>query len=381
MTSPANGAITRIVPVNGLLVDADVWAVAHDYHRLHQQRHALLMHGVGIAAGLELVAHEPSNRTLIIYPGLAIDPIGSPILLPECERYTVQTEQPGPIYIILQFREVASGSRGPAGPGTPTHLREAYRIIEARTPPPEPHVELGRIWLTGGREPLVDAPDQFSPGPNQIDLRHRVEAGGLARAVVGIAHAWLDAMPAPVHPALPLRLVSALAELGGIRARFIGQMTPGEAVGAGALLYLANQGTITLAGADVEGMRAFLDAGGTILGDGCHTDAKDEFADTFNDLAHKLGRTLEPVTRGATLLRGPHLFGAPPPGSAPGDMAAADGMIYCGSDYGCALEGGQAKKPLDRAHLRAVQEMTANIAMAAYQRQRAFQFAADRRAP
>lgn len=381
MTSPANGTITRVVPVNGLLVDADLWATAHDFHRFHQQRHALLLHGPGIAVGLETVAHDPPNRTLIIYPGLAIDPSGNTVLLPECERYTVQTDQPGPIYIILQFREVASGSRGPSGPGVPTHLREAYRIVESRTPVTDPHIELARIWLTGGREPIVDAPDPYSPGPNQIDLRHRVESGGLARGEITIAHAWLDSMPAPIHPALPLRLIKAITDTTSYRARFIGQVPPAEAVGTSMLLYLASQGALECSGADLEGLRAFLDAGGTIVGDGCHAGADDAFRDTFNDLAYKLGRKLQPIDRNAPLLRSPHLFSAPPPGSAPGGLAAADGMIYCGADFGCALDGGQPGQTLDRAVIRGVLEMLVNIALAAHQRQRMVAFAADRRAP
>ena len=56
-------------------------------------------------------------------------------------------------------------------------------------------------------------------------------------------------------------------------------------------------------------------------------------------------------------------------------------MIYCGGDYGCALDGGQAGKPLDRAEIRAVLEMTINLAVAAHGRRRTIAFTADRRAP
>jgi hypothetical protein len=369
MTVPANGALVRIVPVNGLLIDADLWGAAHDFHRHQLQRHALMLHGAGVAAGLEVYAHEPANRTLIIYPGLGIDPAGNPILLPECERYTVQTEQPGPIYIVLQFREVAAGSRGPAGPGVPTHLREAYRILEYRSLPQEPSIELARLWLTGGREPLTDAPDPLAPGPNQIDLRHRIESGGLARAEIVIGQAWLDAMTVPVSTALPLRLVQALSGTSYYHARFAGQLPPAEAVATCTLLYVAGQGPLSLSGADVEGLRAFLDAGGTIFGDSVHASADDGFSATFYDLANKLGRNLKAV------------FGAPPPGSAPGGLLAADGIVYAGVDYGTALVGGHPNQPLDRSLLRGVLDMTVNIAVYAYTRRRHHLFAADRRAP
>ena len=385
-TTPQNGSIVRVVPVNGLLVDAELWAAAHDFHRLHQMRHTLTLHGPGIAAGLEVVAHEPANRTLIIYPGLAIDPLGNGILLPECERYTVQTEQPGPVYILLQFREVASGARGPAGPGVPTHLREAYRITEHRTVPEEPHVELARIWLTGGREPLVDAPGPLTPGPSQIDLRHREEAGGLAQGEITVGQAWLDAMPAPIHPALPLHLVQSLGAFSHYRARFIGQVPPAEAVGKCALLYLAAGANLTLSGADVEGLRAFLDSGGTVFADNCYAEAgaeigRDPFGATFADLAAKLGRTPRPVERGTPLLRTPYPFAAPPPGSTSAPMVVADGLIYCAADYGCAINGGRPGQTLDRETIRAVGEMVTNIAVYAYGRQRATRFAGDRRAP
>jgi hypothetical protein len=385
MTSPLNGAIVRVVPVNGLLVDAELWAAAHDFHRLHQQRHALIMHGPGVAGGLEVVAHEPPNRTLIIYPGLAIDPIGNVILLPECERYTVQTEQPGPVYVLLQFREVASGARGPAGAGVPTHLREAYRITEHRSLPDEPHVELARIWLTGGREPIADAADPFAPGPNQIDLRHRLESGGLAVGEITVGQAWLDAMPSPIHPGLPLRLVQMLSASSHYRARFVGQIPPAEAVGKCALLYVASSTNLSLSGGDIEGLRAFLDSGGTILGDCCYAESgdggQDPFAAAFGDLAAKLGRSLKPIDRSTPLMQAPYAFSAPPPGSAKPTLLAADGLIYCGSDYGCAITGGPAKKPLERETIRAVGEMLVNVAVYAYVRHRATIFGNDRRAP
>lgn len=374
---PANGTLTRIVPVNGLLIDAEIWAAAHDFHRYHQQRHSLLLHGPGIAAGLEVAAHEPPNRTLVIYPGLALDSAGNPILLNEVERYTVQTEQPGPIFIVLQFREVASGARGPAGPGVPTHLREAYRILEFKTPPNEPHVELARVWLTGAREPLTDAPDPFAPGPNQIDQRHRPEAGGLARGEISVGHAWPDNMPTPLHTALPLRLVQSLATTSSYRTRFVGQLPPAEAARRCCVLYLAGQGPLALSGADIDGFKAFLDSGGTIFGDG---DANDPFSASFGQLAERLGRTLQPVERNASIMRAPHLFTAPPPGSTAGGLLMADGIIFSGADYGAAMEGGRPGQALDRATIRAVQEIVTNIAFYAYARQRTVQYAESRRA-
>jgi hypothetical protein len=387
MTSPANGEITRINPVNGLLVDADLWAAAHDFHRFHQQRHALMLHGPGVAAGLETVAHDPPNRTLIIYPGLAVDPAGNPILLRKCERFTVNIRNAGNVYVYLEFREISGGARGPAGPGVSTHLREAYRIAESQTLPEQPHIELARIWQTSGDAVLADAPDPFSPLPDQIDLRHRIEAGGRARGAIGIGHARLEAMSGdPIHRALPLRLTQALAETTGFRARFAGEVWPAEAVGQCDVLYLAGQGPLSLSAADFQGLQDFLKAGGTVLGDGCHGGSRDAFGDTFGQLAGDLGYPPTAVERGAALLRDPHLFAAPPPGSAAGDLTAGQqpeggAMIYCGGDYGCALDGGQAGKPLDRAAIRAVLEMVINIAVAAHARRRMVAFTADRKAP
>ena len=381
MTSAANGPIVRIVPVNGLLIDADIWGAAHDFHRFHLQRHALVLHGPGIATGLEVVAHEPPNRTMIIYPGLAIDPAGNTIILPECERYTIQTDQPGPVYIVLQFREVASGARGPAGPGVPTHMREAYRIQEHRTLPQEPHIELARLWLTGGRDPVADAPDPTTPGPNQIDLRYRIDAGGLARGDISIAHAWLDNMPAPLHPALPLNLVQTLATTTNYRTRFIGQLPPAEAAGKCSLLYVAGQGHLALSPGDIDGLRAFVDAGGIIFGDGVHADGQDEFLRTFYELAQKLGRALQPIDRAHPALRAPFVFEGPPAGMVASNLLVADGIIYSQCDYGSALDPARGGQALDRETLRNVVEMISNIAVYAYSHQRATQFAAQRRAP
>lgn len=381
MTGPANGAITRVEPVNGLLVDADLWAAAHDFHRHHLQRHALFLHGHGIAQGLETVAHEPANRTLVIYPGLAVDSVGNPILVGECERYTIQTEQPGTIYIVLQFREVAAGARGPAGAGKPTHFREAYLITERRELPTEPYIELARVLLTGGREPVADALEPSLPGPNQIDLRHRLQAGGLLRGEIAIGQAWLEQMNRPVHDTLPLALVESLGAMTGYRGRYIGRLTPREAAGQCTLLYVASQEAIALTAEDSAGLRAFVDSGGTLLADGCHADKNDPFGETVMAIAAGLGRALQPLTRTDSLLRSPHRFAAPPAGAAAGTLLAADGLIYCQADYGCALEGGRANQPLERATIRSILEIVTNIAVVAHQRSRQVQFSPARRAP
>ena len=63
---------TRIKPVDGMAVTADVWEEAHDYHLRSGRGHAALLHGSGIVAGLEVIASDPADTAVYIKPGVAV---------------------------------------------------------------------------------------------------------------------------------------------------------------------------------------------------------------------------------------------------------------------------------------------------------------------
>src|SRR5215216_3463719 len=121
----------RINAHNGLMIDADVWQDAHEYHRDQLHLHHLALHGWGVVQGLQVSLVPDSENTLRIDPGLGIDPAGNFIVVSEPQTYHVTTRERGMVYIVLQFREVLAEPAPPtpshrATP--PTRLLDAYRI-------------------------------------------------------------------------------------------------------------------------------------------------------------------------------------------------------------------------------------------------------------
>ena len=91
----------RIKPVDGMAVTSEVWEEAHEYHRQSQGCHALFSHGPGILAGLEVIASDPPDTSVYILPGIAIDPVGQTIVLPQPVAYDIGHEMEGLLYLAF----------------------------------------------------------------------------------------------------------------------------------------------------------------------------------------------------------------------------------------------------------------------------------------
>ena len=98
--------LKRVNPFQGLVIDADIWRDAHEYHRDQQKLHMLAFHNVGIVGGLEVVANKPPDLSVSIQPGMAVDPEGNIIIVAKTQRYRIQTPEKKTLYLIIQFREV-----------------------------------------------------------------------------------------------------------------------------------------------------------------------------------------------------------------------------------------------------------------------------------
>jgi len=66
--------LKRVNPFQGLVIDADIWRDAHNYHRDQQRLHVLTFHKTGIVEGLQVTANNPADLSVNIHPGTAIDP-------------------------------------------------------------------------------------------------------------------------------------------------------------------------------------------------------------------------------------------------------------------------------------------------------------------
>ena len=165
----------RVNPFQGLVIDVDTWHDAHNYHREQLRLHHLVLHQVGIVNGLQVTANNPADLSVIIHPGVAIDPEGNVIIVPQVQRYTLQTQQKGMIYLVIQFREIPSGPYQPAQDGQPTRIIEGYRIQERDNLPEEPHLELARIELNPAESAIRNAENKETPVKNEINLKFRKE--------------------------------------------------------------------------------------------------------------------------------------------------------------------------------------------------------------
>jgi hypothetical protein len=200
MTLVQNGGtlaqLRRVNAYPGLMIDADAWRDAHEYHRDVVRLHHLALHGWGIVQGLEVSLATGTDNTLRIQPGLAIDPAGNLIVVGQPQTYRLMSDERGPVYVVLQFTELlaAQGNNG-AGRGQPTRVVEAYRVQERDQLPTDAYVELVRVDFDPALGAVREPPDPVRPAANELDRRGRVQVGASASPDGG-----LPPPPPPMSP-------------------------------------------------------------------------------------------------------------------------------------------------------------------------------------
>jgi hypothetical protein len=132
------------------------------------------------------------------------------------------------------------------------------------------------------------------------------------------------------------------------------------------MIYLTGNSRFELTTEQQTALSAFLQSGGVIFGEGCsegeaESKGAKEFGLAFNQLASLLKCKLEIVQRGHPLLSAAYVFSEVLPGAEPGMLLEGGHMVYSGSDYGCAWQGGHQGHPLSREIIRSAIEMGANI--------------------
>ncbi|MFC1944158.1 DUF4159 domain-containing protein [Chloroflexota bacterium] len=381
---------------SGLALDVDTWQEAHNYHRDQQRFHVLAYHNTGILKGLEVVAHDPPDLAITITSGISIDPDGNNIIVSQSQRYTLQNREKGMAYIVIQFREVPTGPYQPPDGGQPTRIIEAYQIQVRDQLPVEAHLELARIDFDPTLQAIIDHSTPDNPGINEIDQRFRQGA---------IYTEQIQPMPstgysAKVIGSRKISSVSAEAFAPGT-AIVLGHLSLGEAKDLHLnglrnlameinrqydfvleieenvsldktlkckMLYITGNNRFKLSAQQEKALADFIRVGGTILGEGCsevlgesQNEGAKEFGFAFNQLANQLNCRLEKVQRGHSLLSSVHIFASVPQGAQQGIVMEGGHMVYSGSDYGCAWQGGYQSSPLSRSVIRDAIEIGANL--------------------
>jgi hypothetical protein len=253
--------LERLQVTDGLLLTAERWRVAHEYHRQRQNVHYQALQQPGVVCGLkvgvmaapeEMAAQYRDQRWLRVEPGVAIDTLGNPIIVPEAIAYRLASEPPRSgsaiIYLVLSYVDPDRLERSVE----PELVQETFRIDEKTTPPDALEVELCRVVIQAGAVCLEENPDVFSPGVNHVDLRYRqqVQARPLGRVRVGgTGEQWesLGRSLSALYPSLSAEIVEETNEFS-----------------IADLLVLDSQQLI-FDDARVESLKQHLRTGGTIL--------------------------------------------------------------------------------------------------------------------
>jgi hypothetical protein len=384
--------LKRVNPFQGLVIDTDTWRDAHEYHRSQQRLHMLAFHNIGIIEGLKIVANKPPDLSVSIYPGMAVDPEGNVIIIPETQNYRIQTHEKRTIYLIIQFREIPAEPFQPPEGGQPTRIIEAYRIQERDKLPNEPYLELCRINFDPTDKAIRDARNSSQIGKNEIDLNFRQETAAVSKPpveqiavqnkivppvkqfvsfteeTIAIGHTVLGEAGRNLHSIGLQNLTKEIKRQCGFVASLSENITLDKKVNRFVLIYITGNSRFELTTEQQSALSEFLQSGGVIFGEACNEESQGtsskgakEFGLAFNQLANQFKCKLEVVQRGHTLLSACHVFSEVPQGVEIAMLLEGGHMIYSGSDYGCAWQGGHQGKPLSRDTIRNSLEIGTNI--------------------
>jgi hypothetical protein len=370
----------RLNPYKGLIIDVPTWVGAHDYHRDQQRLHAVSVHRHGIATGLEVVAWDPPDNSVVVYSGIAVDPDGNTMVLPEPQRFYLSTEEEGLARIILRYSEIEQDMTTVPGEAKshPLHILEGFRMEERREEPNEPHVELARVAISAKGTTIKDAGDPVLPGPGEIDNRYRTLAGPrpAGEITIGVL-AYPKGKPVSgwdCHRQGVFNLVQSIRNNTGYAVKLVEMVGLDSEIRDCELLCMTGHEEFSLSEPEEEILTNYFNRGGVLLGEPCAGGQKGGakgFRSSFAALCTKLKSDLRPMEMDHPVLHSYQVFGQLPPGP---DGAAVimnnHGVIYSDADYGCVWQGGRQDKPLSRGTIRDALEFGANIAIYSHVRAR-----------
>ena len=363
----------RLNPFKGLVIDVPVWTDAHAYHRNQHRLHSMMMHQYGIVTGLEVVAWDPPDNSVVIHPGIALDAEGNTIVVPEPQRFYLNIEEEGTAQLILQYSEVAQ--KGTVGSSNgqqeqAIYTLEAFRIREQRSDTEECYVELARVEVSGKGTAITDAATPSRILPFEIDPRYRVEAGQRPEGQVTIGILRCPASD-PVdgwdaHNQGFMHLSKFVTRNTRYSVKLNESVELSDEIRGYDLLCLVGHESFELSDTETELLKNHLERGGTLFVEACSDGVSGEkvkgFRTSFSRMAENLGRTPRLIERGHELLSKYHLFAATPPGcDGQALMMENGGILYSDADYGCAWVGGRDDNPLPRDVIRNSLEFGANI--------------------
>ncbi|MBD2021003.1 DUF4159 domain-containing protein [Leptolyngbya sp. FACHB-36] len=377
--SPEIKPFQRLQVTDGLLMTAERWQRAHEYHRQRQNFHYQALNQPGIVSGLgvHLIAAPADvpkkyqdGRWVQIQPGLAIDCFGNPIVVAQPVNVRI-TSKPlsSPLTVYLVLRYVDSDTLN--YPDLRDFVEEIFRIDEKNSPPNDSEVEVCRLRLQPDAVQLEYAQDGFAPDLNQLDFRYRMPVQARLHAIVRLAQVT-HADPISKQRFEQLEsLMSAIAPLyPSFRGSPVAQIPfPTSPTIPYDLLYLTGTQSLTLQKPERTALQSYLEAGGVLLVDVPPGGAA--LAKSVMSLAQQMGTPLEYLNRLSPhhpLRTQPFLFAALPRISdQPIQVLTAGGIVLTIGDLAAAW-GLDDALSLPRETLRAAHEFGINLLHFAWKR-------------
>ncbi|BBD70126.1 hypothetical protein NIES4072_64910 [Nostoc commune NIES-4072] len=305
--------LERLLVTDGLLMNADRWRVAHEYHRHRQNIHYQSLNQPGIVCGLgvhlisapaEVPANYRDERWLEVQPGIAIDIAGNPIIVPQPETYRIATQAPLDksltVYLVISYVDPERLRR----PTNPEIIAETFRIDEKLSPPTETEVELCRIFLKQGEVKLAvevklkNPVDVFFPEHNQLDLRYRQQVRSRPQATIRVAQIANSAATKRSAENLSYLVKSVSSLYPNLSAQQIEPINLeikdiDSQIQTCDLLFLATSAEFSLNPIELAVLKNYLDLGGVLLID---TPSNSNITiSSVLDLAKQLGTSLQDI--------------------------------------------------------------------------------------
>jgi hypothetical protein len=357
----------RIRAIDGMAVTADIWEEAHDYHRQLNRLHTVLQHGAGIVTGFEVIASEPTDNSVYIMPGLAVDAIGNPIVAPEPRAYDLGVAE-GRLYLIVSYNE----SRPQTGAGRgqedgPLYVQAQYTVEAVTSLPPTPHIELARIWRRDTTLPISLAADPNQPRGNEIDLRFRRQVGTQQKPVISVGLVGLRGSDGARHGEGIATLAAGMRLAGSANVWLDRNVPLSDELLRYDLIMVVGRDAVQLTSEEMNALYRYWQGGGVIFYESCRRNQAqgNPPADAnFTELLSSFGIKLQPLPADHALLARPYRFGQPPAGfetlGSPGVMVA-EGMVVSNVDFACLWRGERRSGPARRSEIRDAEEWGANL--------------------
>lgn len=353
----------RVMPYDGMAVTADVWEDALAHSRRLLQYHALLQHGYGIVAGLEIVASDPSDSNVYIRPGAAVSPTGALIVITEpvlCPLHTAE----GDLHLLMKYAESEPAyERATAGsPGDRLWVNSGYDTEIVTELPAGPCIELARIRRSSATSPVFNAGNPAHPGEDEIDMRSRREIGPALPVVAGagVAHFGKATCDDVVYG---LDVLARSLKRAGVNLWVDDNIALGGPLDRFDLIYAAGHGEFQMTAEEMTALYHFVQNGGTLVTESCRREANADKSDAaFRDMFESMGMMLEEVRGGHPLLNEPYLFAAAPEGYEPAPaLQATEGVVFSMADYASAWQGFRKEGAASREYIRAAHEWGENL--------------------